>query len=68
MLKLYVSAKSSQTHLTRTLTVFNEDVDRLFGQTVLDDVLVCLHHVGAEDLLVAAFGHVGSGRSRVAFK
>lgn len=52
----------------KTLTVFNEDVDRLFGLTVSDDVLVGLHHVGAEDVLVILFGHVGSGRSVVTFQ
>lgn len=52
----------------KTLTVLDEDVDRLLGQTVSDDVLVGLHHVGAEDPLVVSFSHVGSGRSRVTFQ
>lgn len=40
----------------------------MFFKSVVDDVLVGLHHVGAEDLLVAAFRHVGSGRSSVTFQ
>lgn len=40
----------------------------MFFESVVNDVLVGLHHVGAEDLLVAAFRHVGSGRSSVAFE
>lgn len=52
----------------QTLTVFHEDVGHLLGQAVSDEVLVGLHHVGAEDLLVAVFGHVGSGRSGVSFQ
>lgn len=59
----YHSARSR-----KTLTVLDEDVHRLFGQTVSDDVLVGLHHVGAENLLVAPFSHVDSGLSSVAFQ
>jgi len=50
------------------LTVFNEDVDCLFSQTVCDDVLVGLHHVGAEDLLVVFFGHIYPGCSHITFQ
>lgn len=54
--------------LKQTLTVFHEDVNHALFKTVFDDVLVGLHHVGAEDVLVAAFSHVGSGRSSVCFQ
>lgn len=57
-----------QNETAGTLTVFSEDVDCLFSQTVLDDVLVGLHHVGAEDPLVVLLGHVGSGCSCVTFQ
>lgn len=50
-----------------TLTVFDEDVNHLFAQTVFD-VLVGLHHVGAEDPLVVLFSHVCSGCSCVTFQ
>lgn len=51
-----------------TLTVLREDVRRVLRQTLADDELVGLHHVGAEDLLVVLLGHVGSGCSRVALQ
>lgn len=50
------------------LTVFNEDVGHVLFEPVCHDVLVGLHHVGAEDLLVAALRHVGSRRSSVGFQ
>lgn len=50
------------------LTVFNEDVGHVLFEPVCHDVLVGLYHVGAEDLLVAALRHVGSGRSSVGFQ
>lgn len=66
--KLKYKLQRKRERKKRTLTVFDEDVHRLFGQTVFHDVLVGLHHVGAEDFLVAALSHVGSGRSSVAFQ
>lgn len=52
----------------QTPTVFHEDVNHAVFEVVFNDVLVGLHHVGAEDLLVATFGHVGSGCSSVSFQ
>ena len=52
----------------KILTVLHEDVFHLLLEAVLDDVLIGLHHVGAEDLLIAALSHVGSGRSNVSFQ
>lgn len=48
------------------LTVFHEEVDPGLLQRVSKDVLVDLHHVGAEDPLVAAYGHVSLRGWRVA--
>lgn len=51
-----------------TLTVFNKDVRHGLLEAVRHDVLVGLHHIGAEDLLVAALRHVGPGRPGVGFQ
>lgn len=50
------------------LTVFDEDVGHVLPEAIRHDVLVGLHHVGAEDLLVAALRHVGPGRPGVGFQ
>lgn len=50
------------------LTVFDEDVGHVLLEAVRHNVLVGLHHVGAEDLLVAALRHVGPGRPGVGFQ
>lgn len=52
----------------KTLTVFHEKVKPGLFQTVPKDVLVDLHHVGAEDPLVATCSHVGARRSCVSLQ
>lgn len=53
-------------HVINTiLTVFDEDVRHVLLEAVRHDVLVGLHHVGAEDPLVGAVRHVGPGRPGV---
>lgn len=51
-----------------TLTVFNKDVSHVLLEAIRHNVLVGLHHVGAEDLLIAALRHVGPGGPGVGFQ
>lgn len=51
-----------------TLTVFDKDVSHVLLEAVHHNVLVGLHHVGAEYLLVAALRHVGPGQPGVGFQ
>lgn len=51
-----------------TPTVFDKDVSHVLLEAIRHDVLVGLHHIGAEDLLVAALCHVGPGRPGVGFQ
>lgn len=50
------------------LTVFHKDVHVLLVQAILDNVLVGLHHVGAEDLLIVPLRHVDPRCSSVTFQ
>lgn len=60
--------KFSSTHLFtlyHILTVFYKDVLHLARKTILEDILVAFHHVGAEDSLIMFHSYVDSRQSQV---
>lgn len=50
------------------LTVFYKDVLHLASNSILENILVAFHHVGAEDSLIMFHSYVDTRQSQVPFE